>query len=562
MPKSIVAGVAGSVRIDRLKLHQLRVAEDHGKRLDYTSQKRRIREADPVTSTGLDIMALYEQHISGLHVPGGNTKALHMICQFPTDLVDPARSDWMLDEARKFATKVFGDRAIFADRLDKDEKGEHVVDLFLAPRYTKQTKHTEKEAVSISKHLKELGIKHDTRDETARAKVGKTGKTAGEDPNLFYQGRALQIAWFEYLRDDAGLDKVQRGSLKWTLGDDWVPAEVLDIQRRQEAVEEKEAAAQQQAQAAAEAEAEAQRKERAAAESKTKAMELIRQVRTVEAARDEQLKTRELNVIEREAAVAEAAQAAAMEAKDAADQRERAEALQVGIEAFADGDIIDAVEREGSRVLSFKDKETRDRLFPRIKPALQAVWMFVKKAVERLAALRREAAEDRRLAAIERVAAAELSRTAQRRIDDAVAERKAALEAATREANATAAALNLRNELGTLIAGGDLYQEGNNWFIDTGSEPAARLQRAKDATPQAELVVESYLTSFGKGLERKQRQLATEKLTEADIDAAAANMVTPELLKAVIERKLSPIDAGKAALAAAARGRNAGDVGR
>ena len=99
--------------------------------------------------------------------------------------------------------------------MDRDEKSRHVVDLFLAPRYTKATKHKSETAISTSRHLKALAENH------------------GKAPTLRGQGQALQDAWFQYLTREMGLS-VQRGSAKKRAGDDWVTPEDLDRERLQE----------------------------------------------------------------------------------------------------------------------------------------------------------------------------------------------------------------------------------------------------------------------------------------------------------------------------------------
>lgn len=96
--------------------------------------------------------------------------------------------------------------------MDRDEKSRHVVDLFLAPKYLKQTKRSTTYAVSTSVHLKRLAA------------------ARGKAPTLRGQGQALQDAWFEYLRDGAGL-KVLRGAAKMRRGDDWQPPEELEAER-------------------------------------------------------------------------------------------------------------------------------------------------------------------------------------------------------------------------------------------------------------------------------------------------------------------------------------------
>ena len=52
----------------------------------------------------------------------------------------------------------------------------------------------------------------------------------GKSPTLRGQGQALQDAWFEYLRDEVGLD-VKRGAEKKLPGSDWKSAEELELER-------------------------------------------------------------------------------------------------------------------------------------------------------------------------------------------------------------------------------------------------------------------------------------------------------------------------------------------
>lgn len=210
--KSAVSGLAGAVRVDQLTMGGLATQERHGKRLDEASKSRRISKAPPLTTTGLDLKKLYAKHVAGAFIPRARAKAMHMIIQFPTELVDGNDGDTMLQHAREFAKQVFGDEAIFADRLDRDEKSQHVVDIFVAPRYIKKTKHEEKVAVTMSRHLKAVAEKHGYRKLTPRA-----------------CGKALQDALLQYLREDMGLKEAQRGSPKILPGSDWKSSEELRV---------------------------------------------------------------------------------------------------------------------------------------------------------------------------------------------------------------------------------------------------------------------------------------------------------------------------------------------
>ena len=214
--KSPVSGVSGSVRIQRLSGVSLAAAEAHGKRLDHNGKARSVFEhAPPLTISGLDLRQLHAAHVDGAQKRKGAPEALHMVLQFPKDLVNGEDAGTMLTHANLFASSIFGAEATFADRVDRDEKGRHVVDLFLAPKYQKVTKRGSKLAVSTSKHLKELAAER------------------GKAPTLRGQGQALQDAWFEYLRDQMGLD-VKRGAKKALPGDDWQTPEELELERLRE----------------------------------------------------------------------------------------------------------------------------------------------------------------------------------------------------------------------------------------------------------------------------------------------------------------------------------------
>lgn len=209
---SPVTGVSGAVRIQRLSGVSMSAAEAHGKRLDVNGKARAIYDAAPVTSHSLDLCDLYTAHVDGAKVQKSNTKALHMLLQFPKELMNGEDGQAMLDHAQAFATSIFGDDAVFADRVDRDEKSRHVVDLFIAPKYEKVTKRMTQTAISTSKHLKDLAAER------------------GKAPTLRGQGQALQDAWFEYLRDEVGLD-VRRGAEKKQPGSDWKAAEELELER-------------------------------------------------------------------------------------------------------------------------------------------------------------------------------------------------------------------------------------------------------------------------------------------------------------------------------------------
>jgi len=187
------SGRTGAIRQQALTRADLNAMERHGKRLDVMGPSRRVRDVPPLVYGSLDIVEARDQWMEGVQQQG-RTQALHMLVQFPTDL-DQAGTEAvqqaMLRHAVEFANRYHGGDAVFAARLDRDEAGQHTVDVFLMPRYdfTYRDGRTQRRA-SVSKFSKEQ----------ARVRFGK------DDPRA--QGSALQDAWFEYLRE-AGLRWVE-----------------------------------------------------------------------------------------------------------------------------------------------------------------------------------------------------------------------------------------------------------------------------------------------------------------------------------------------------------------
>ena len=214
--KSAVVGNAGAARVYQLTNADLRKAKRHGRRQDVISKARVVRNEPCLTTTGLDLRRLHAEHIADAFVP----KAMHIVIQFPKGLVDGEDAALMLRHARRSVERVFGEHAIFADRVDRDEKGRHNVDIFVAPKYVKKTKHTEKLAVTMSRQLKALAEKH--------------GKHTGPRGT----GQALQDEIYEYFRQDMKLAGVQRGSPKLIAGPDWVSAEAHRADELQSQAEE------------------------------------------------------------------------------------------------------------------------------------------------------------------------------------------------------------------------------------------------------------------------------------------------------------------------------------
>ena len=210
MEKSPFTGKSGAIRIQPLTMHKLQLAERHGKREDEISKLRVFYDQKPLVHKGLNLMELYKRHTEGVFIPKAKTVVQHALFQFPTELVDGEDAEYMLRHSLAMTERIWGPDAVIAARVDRDEKSRHVVDVFICPKYLKQTKRESKVAVSMTKHMKELA------DRYGHEKLSTT--------NI---GRALQEFVYEYFRDEMKLDGVKRGSAKSLRGSDWKSAEKL-----------------------------------------------------------------------------------------------------------------------------------------------------------------------------------------------------------------------------------------------------------------------------------------------------------------------------------------------
>lgn len=226
-----------SGRILKLTRKELELAMAHGRREDETSRKRKVRDEEPLTwvpegvsGDPLDLLGRYDEHVKGAFIPKSNSKqiAIHLLVRIPDCVPVGSRSDAQkaLDLVVQFAQQAFDGRAVFAARLDRDERSLDNVDLFLAPRYVKRTARNAKDAISLTKHLKE------------HAKT--LGRSIDGKDSLRNQGRALQDLIAAHFIQ-AGYAETRRGIPKSKKGDDRVTPELAgmrkDIMRQREAVE-------------------------------------------------------------------------------------------------------------------------------------------------------------------------------------------------------------------------------------------------------------------------------------------------------------------------------------
>lgn len=173
----LMSQMKGAVRCKALTMEQLAAQEKHGKREDRLSQLRVVRDSDPLVFGSLDLRHAYDAHMEGVKQNSAAKRpVLHFIVRFPPELLSgpvagrfkgsqKERQEMMLAQAIRFIQDTHGGSAVFAGRLDTDETGETIADVFAAPRYEKRTKRTgpdQKGAIwaSATKFGKELAEKH------------------------------------------------------------------------------------------------------------------------------------------------------------------------------------------------------------------------------------------------------------------------------------------------------------------------------------------------------------------------------------------------------------------
>jgi len=173
----LMSQMKAAVRCKALTMEQLASQEKHGKREDWLSHLRVVRDSDPVVYGSVDLRDAYDAHMDGVKQNSAAKRpALHFIVRFPPELLSgpsaglfsgtkTARQREMLSQAVRFIQDTHGGAAVFAGRLDTDETGETICDVFAAPRYEKRTKRTRPDQngpvwASATKFGKELAEKH------------------------------------------------------------------------------------------------------------------------------------------------------------------------------------------------------------------------------------------------------------------------------------------------------------------------------------------------------------------------------------------------------------------
>ena len=274
-----------AVRCESLDLAGLARAEKHGKRLDWIGRQRKIRDVAPLVAGGMDLVDLYGKHIEGARQNKGARKpVLHFIVRFPPEVLTDdgptpfagqdraGRERLMVKQAVRFINETHGGRAVFAARLDRDEAGETVVDVFACPRYLKESKSGRRDPAlwtSATRFGEELARKHQDHIR-ARMKDAQTAK-AITSPRAV--GIALQEEFGQFFERENGV-RLDPRKLKESRARDRIEVEEwrlrqmeADAAEARQALEEARSAQEEagaRAAAAQAAQAEAEARERAA----------------------------------------------------------------------------------------------------------------------------------------------------------------------------------------------------------------------------------------------------------------------------------------------------------
>lgn len=322
-------GKAGSYRQEVLTRQSLLKMQEHEERRDRLGKARSVEDVPPLvwsdgeiseaesgkTPFDLDdspawqssLVADYERHVEGAKrdkraVASGKI-AVHAFVQFPTDLeLTPENERLMLDEAVKFTNEIHGGDAVFHARLDRDEAGKHGVDVFFAPRFEKVTgrKKDKRETwISLAKFEKEKAESLGLRDAGPRAR-----------------GRMFQDLWAAHLREKMGLEWAERGQEKESFLPDRLSPEAFKLKQDRERLEQERAA-------------------------------LVKQ--------KEELKEREDKAEDMRKAALRRAVLALDQQKKAGSAKMKFEAINEGLEWWADGRIT-GVKSEPERAISFHPK--------------------------------------------------------------------------------------------------------------------------------------------------------------------------------------------------------------
>lgn len=200
--------IFASVNCKNIKTIQaLANARDHAFRRDENSKQRVDASrthmnlvASQYGSDGRDVVDCFKQfkEKTGIREQKGASVAMHMLCivspewlQETGDPRDPnnPRVNELFKQSQKWAESAFGAGSVIASRLDVDEAGAGVVDVFVCPSAViTQKNRPDKTVISTRKALKDIQRKY-------------------KKPRSFM---ALQDSWSDYAKNNLD-ERIQRG---------------------------------------------------------------------------------------------------------------------------------------------------------------------------------------------------------------------------------------------------------------------------------------------------------------------------------------------------------------
>lgn len=189
--------------------------EAHAKRLDKTSQLRRVSQLDPlawskmgsgINAGGCDLWDAFKRHKeeTGAVERGGASLALHMLVGVSREWLEEdgrdahsAKNDRiqrLFDEAKAWAESWAGEGSVIHTRFDLDEQGSGNVDLVVVPVRMQRRKSRKnaaaKEVLTISTRI--------AKEELRKAMKAKNS------------GQAMQSSWNAWCKDRLDL-RIERG---------------------------------------------------------------------------------------------------------------------------------------------------------------------------------------------------------------------------------------------------------------------------------------------------------------------------------------------------------------
>ena len=182
-------GIFSAVRCKRINnIQGLSSAGQHARRLDKSSPKRvdasrthlTLTESTYLPDDSRNVLGAFKEFkdATGTKEQKGASMALHLLLVVSPEWIDASgdrhdpnnpRNLMMFDQAKQWAEKEFGEGSVICSRMDMDEKGAGVVDVFVCPTAVVHQKGREpKKVISTRKALLALQ-KREKRSKCYRA---------------------------------------------------------------------------------------------------------------------------------------------------------------------------------------------------------------------------------------------------------------------------------------------------------------------------------------------------------------------------------------------------------